>query len=123
VARRKLPKKFRARSVSDDEKLAEARRLHRLAESEVFRAVGKLARARELVLTYERKLGLDARSAGLLELSRSAVKKGARDWLDAFGFDVPPEGGIPQKKAELRGFDQKVVRPGVTEYRPRREEP
>jgi hypothetical protein len=101
MARRKLPKKFRARSVSDQEKLEEARRIHRAAEGDVFRAVGKLAKARELVAYYEKKLGLDERArsaAGLVSLAGAAVKANARSWLDAMGFEVPTEGGMPQKK-------------------------
>lgn len=100
--RRKLPKKFRARSVSDEEKLEEARRRHRAAQTVVFRAVGKLAEAHELVCHYERKLGVDLKASsrrGLVELARVEVKKGARSWLENFGFNVPEAGGEPTTKA------------------------
>lgn len=100
--RRRLPKKFRARSVSDEQKLEDARRIHHAAESAVFRAVGRLAQARELVSFYERKLGLDlkARSElGLVDLAKSKIQHEARGWLDRIGLDASPGGGEPSKKA------------------------
>lgn len=100
--RKKPPKLFRSRSVSDEEKLAEARRMHDNAETVLYRAVSNLARARELVRAYEAKLGigLEARSAaGLVSLARAAVKTEARSWLAGFGFDVPEHGGEPTSKA------------------------